>query len=95
MKDQTEAAIRSVSSIDDEITKEMLDQAIDIQRGNMSPRGPGRRGRWLDGWRRTGAFRRKILIMAQSWGQNPGLVEQKLAKKARFTCVVSAFDPLV
>ena len=33
-----------------------------------------------------------FLIMSQSWGQNPGLLEQKLARKARFTCVVSAFD---
>ena len=38
MKDQTEAAIRSVASIDDEITKEMLDQAIDILRGEMAGR---------------------------------------------------------
>ena len=30
--------------------------------------------------------------MSQSWGQNLGLMEQKLAKKARFTCVVGAFD---
>ena len=35
---------------------------------------------------------RTKLIMSQSWGQNLGLMEQKLAKKARFTCVVGAFD---
>ena len=38
MKEQTEAAIRNVASIDDEITKEMLDQAIDILRGEMAGR---------------------------------------------------------
>ena len=38
MKDQTEAAIRNIASIDGEISKEMLDQAIDILRGEMAGR---------------------------------------------------------
>ena len=38
MKDQTEAAIRNIASIDGEISKEMLDQAIDIFRGEMAGR---------------------------------------------------------
>ena len=38
MKDQTEAAIRNIASIDGEITKEMLEQAIDILRGEMAGR---------------------------------------------------------
>ena len=32
-----------------------------------------------------------VLIMSQGWGRNSGLMEQKLTRKARFTCVVSAF----
>ena len=38
MKDQTEAAIRNIASIDGEISKEMLDHAIDILRGEMAGR---------------------------------------------------------
>ena len=38
MKDQTEAAIRNIASIDGEITPEMLNQAIDILRGEMAGR---------------------------------------------------------
>ena len=38
MKDQTEAAIRNIASIDGEISKEMLEQAIDILRGEMAGR---------------------------------------------------------
>jgi len=35
MKAETETAVRSIASIDPEITKEMLEHAIDILRGNV------------------------------------------------------------
>ena len=38
MKDQTEAAIRNIASIDGEITPEMLNQAIAILLGEMAGR---------------------------------------------------------
>ena len=43
----------------------------------------------------TGGFllsERILWIMTRHWGRNPGLMERKLAQKARFTCVASAFD---
>ena len=35
MKTETETAVRSIASIDPEITKEMMEHAIDILRGNV------------------------------------------------------------